>query len=183
MLTFVHIHVHYELYLQTAHCCYCRHRSIWLQLVVDIRPRKLPRWLMERRAGSGFPWKRDILNRRAGAHLSVVVDLRFLLDIRVELRDVGHVTVWLLAAGVAITVWGEDEIQFRLLHDHLKSSEHKMSPDFKSIGLFGPQGSVVVYKIILLIISHKKTTNHIFAHNSIFKMTILGINNLCCVCI
>ena len=40
----------------------------------------------------------------ARSYLSVVVDLCFLLDVGVELGDVGHVAVRLLAVGVTVAV-------------------------------------------------------------------------------
>lgn len=48
------------------------------------------------------------------SYLSVIVDLRFLLDVGVELRDIRHVAVRLLAVGVPVTVYrGHTERQTR----------------------------------------------------------------------
>lgn len=48
------------------------------------------------------------------SYLSVVVDLRFLLNVGVELRDIRHVAVRLLAVGVPVAVCGGD--MFALLN-------------------------------------------------------------------
>lgn len=163
----MHIIVHYGLYLQTAHCCHHCHRSIGLQLVVEIRrvpqsPRKLPRWLMEIGASSGFPWKQDIPNRRGGAHLSVVVDLRFLLDVGVELRDVRHVAVWLLAAGVAITVWGEDDMRLYMITWITLNTKYSQISLWTSCGVLLFTQSVKCHHFCIFT-RIKKTSHHIFA--------------------